>query len=278
MAVPRLREQHPFRLLEPQAADRRGAARGRDDQGRAAPRPGDRPRRGAGARPGADRLGGGEPRGRAGRQGRRLLRPRVRPAARGERIDRRTVVATTVHPIQILRENLLMTAHDIPVNLVATPRAVIDVDGDVRARRAGSSGTTSSRRRSTRSRCSSATATPAEAAGSSRSRQLRASRGRGPRRLGGDLLVPGVDDRRARMPSSRARRDVHRAVVDQHVDAELDAAGDLVERAVQVVVGHADRLEPAARWRVAGVSARWLVTWIQWPASCQARTVSTASG
>jgi hypothetical protein len=23
---------------------------------------------------------------------------------------------------------------------------------------------------------------------------------------------------------------------------------------------------------------RWLVTWIQWPASCQARTVSTASG
>ena len=23
---------------------------------------------------------------------------------------------------------------------------------------------------------------------------------------------------------------------------------------------------------------RWLVTWIQWPASCQARTVSTAPG
>jgi 5-formyltetrahydrofolate cyclo-ligase len=45
------------------------------------------------------------------------------------KIDRRTLVATTVHPIQILRENLLMTAHDIPVNLVATPRAVIEVDG-----------------------------------------------------------------------------------------------------------------------------------------------------
>ena len=45
------------------------------------------------------------------------------------KIDRRTVVATTVHPIQILRENLMMTAHDIPVNLVATPRAVIEVDG-----------------------------------------------------------------------------------------------------------------------------------------------------
>lgn len=45
------------------------------------------------------------------------------------RIDRRTVIATTVHPIQILRENLLMTAHDIPLNLIATPRAVIEVDG-----------------------------------------------------------------------------------------------------------------------------------------------------
>jgi len=48
------------------------------------------------------------------------------------RIDRRTLVATTVHPIQIVRENLLMTAHDIPVNLVATPRAVIEVDGAYR--------------------------------------------------------------------------------------------------------------------------------------------------
>jgi 5-formyltetrahydrofolate cyclo-ligase len=49
--------------------------------------------------------------------------------AEAGRIDRRTVVATTVHPIQILRENLLMTGHDIPVNLVATARAVIEVDG-----------------------------------------------------------------------------------------------------------------------------------------------------
>ena len=48
------------------------------------------------------------------------------------KIDRRTVVATTVHPIQIVRENLLMTGHDIPVNLVATPRAVIEVDGAYR--------------------------------------------------------------------------------------------------------------------------------------------------
>jgi 5-formyltetrahydrofolate cyclo-ligase len=45
------------------------------------------------------------------------------------KIDRRTAIATTVHPIQIVRENLVMTRHDIPVNLVATPRAVIEVDG-----------------------------------------------------------------------------------------------------------------------------------------------------
>lgn len=38
-------------------------------------------------------------------------------------------VCTTVHPIQILRENLLMTTHDISVDIVATPRAVIEVDG-----------------------------------------------------------------------------------------------------------------------------------------------------
>jgi 5-formyltetrahydrofolate cyclo-ligase len=45
------------------------------------------------------------------------------------RIDRRTVIATTVHPIQIVRENLMVTGHDIPVDLVATPRAVVEVDG-----------------------------------------------------------------------------------------------------------------------------------------------------
>jgi 5-formyltetrahydrofolate cyclo-ligase len=48
------------------------------------------------------------------------------------RIDRRTQIVTTVHPIQILRENLMMTAHDIPLNLIATPRAAIEVDGAYR--------------------------------------------------------------------------------------------------------------------------------------------------
>jgi 5-formyltetrahydrofolate cyclo-ligase len=44
------------------------------------------------------------------------------------KIDAHTHVATTVHPIQILREHLMMTDHDLPVDLVATPRAVIEVE------------------------------------------------------------------------------------------------------------------------------------------------------
>jgi 5-formyltetrahydrofolate cyclo-ligase len=44
------------------------------------------------------------------------------------RIDEHTTVATTVHPIQILREHLPVTDHDLPVDLVATPRAVIELE------------------------------------------------------------------------------------------------------------------------------------------------------
>jgi 5-formyltetrahydrofolate cyclo-ligase len=44
------------------------------------------------------------------------------------RIDAHTIVATTVHPIQIVREHLMMTDHDLPVDLVATPRAAIEVE------------------------------------------------------------------------------------------------------------------------------------------------------
>ena len=45
-------------------------------------------------------------------------------------VSAKTVVATTVHPIQILRENLPVTGHDIPVDVIATPRAVIEVERD----------------------------------------------------------------------------------------------------------------------------------------------------
>jgi 5-formyltetrahydrofolate cyclo-ligase len=44
------------------------------------------------------------------------------------KIDDHTVVATTVHPVQILREHLRVTQHDLPVDMIATPRAVIDVE------------------------------------------------------------------------------------------------------------------------------------------------------
>jgi 5-formyltetrahydrofolate cyclo-ligase len=44
------------------------------------------------------------------------------------RIDEHTTVATTVHPIQIVRDHLMMTDHDLPVDLVATPRAAIEVE------------------------------------------------------------------------------------------------------------------------------------------------------
>jgi len=129
MAVPRLRDQHPFRLLDPhkldekqlrEAATIKGALRHGEvidlDQVPAL----DLVLTGSvavnlkGARMGK---GGGFSDLEYG-----LL-------LEAGKIDRRTVVATTVHPIQILRENLLMTGHDIPVNIVATSRAVIEVDG-----------------------------------------------------------------------------------------------------------------------------------------------------
>lgn len=43
-------------------------------------------------------------------------------------VSDKTVVATTVHPIQIVRENLPAHDHDIPVDLIVTPRAAIDVE------------------------------------------------------------------------------------------------------------------------------------------------------
>jgi 5-formyltetrahydrofolate cyclo-ligase len=132
MAVPRLRDQHPFRLLDPrrlseeemrEAATIKGALRhGKVIDLDQVPEldlvlTGSVAVNLKGARIGK---GGGFSDLEYG-----LLRE-------SGRIDRRTLIATTVHPIQILRENLLMTGHDIPVNLVATSRAAIEVDGAYR--------------------------------------------------------------------------------------------------------------------------------------------------
>jgi 5-formyltetrahydrofolate cyclo-ligase len=42
-------------------------------------------------------------------------------------VDTRTVVATTVHPIQIVRGRLPVRRHDLAVDLIATPGGAIDV-------------------------------------------------------------------------------------------------------------------------------------------------------
>ena len=132
MAVPRLRDQHPFRLLDPrklrphqlrEAATIKGALRhGTVIDLEQVPEldlvlTGSVAVNLKGARIGK---GGGFSDLEYG-----LL-------CESGKIDRRTVIATTVHPIQIMRENLLMTEHDIPVGIVATPRAVIEVDSRYR--------------------------------------------------------------------------------------------------------------------------------------------------
>jgi 5-formyltetrahydrofolate cyclo-ligase len=40
-------------------------------------------------------------------------------------VDERTPVLTTVHGLQVLRDDIPMTPHDVPVDLVATPERVI---------------------------------------------------------------------------------------------------------------------------------------------------------
>jgi 5-formyltetrahydrofolate cyclo-ligase len=130
MAVPRLRDEHPFRLLDPRKLDKdalreaatiKGAMRhGRVIDLEEVPEldfvlTGSVAVNLKGARLGK---GGGY--------------SDLEYALLSElgKIDRHTMIATTVHPIQILRENLFVTAHDIPVDLIATPRAVIEVDGE----------------------------------------------------------------------------------------------------------------------------------------------------
>src|ERR1700704_2275457 len=120
MAVPRLRDPHPFRLLDPrklsakqvrEAATIKGAMR----HGRVVSEEdlpdidfvlcGSVALNLSGARVGK---GGGFSDLEYG-----LL-------IHAGKIDEHTAIATTVHPIQILREHLPTMAHDLPVDLVAT--------------------------------------------------------------------------------------------------------------------------------------------------------------
>ena len=129
MAVPRLRDERPFRLLDPRTLserERREAAtiRGALRYGKAID---------LDQVPELDLVLAGSV--AVNRKGARVGKGggfsdlEYGLLSENGKIDRRTVIATTVHPIQIVRGNLPMTEHDIPVNLVATPDAVIEVDG-----------------------------------------------------------------------------------------------------------------------------------------------------
>jgi 5-formyltetrahydrofolate cyclo-ligase len=128
MAVPRLRDPHPFRLLDPKSLSRQATREAATIKG--ALRHGrivavdDLPEVDfvlcgsvavnlSGARIGK---GGG------------FSDLEYGILIEAGRIDAHTIVATTVHPIQIVREHLMMTDHDLPVDLVATPRAAIEVE------------------------------------------------------------------------------------------------------------------------------------------------------
>ncbi len=128
MAVPRLRDQHPFRLLDPrnlsqkqvrEAATIKGALRHGKVVALEELPPIDFVLCGSvavnlsGARVGK---GGGF----SDLEYALLIEEGL--------IDDHTTVATTVHPIQILREHLPLTDHDLPIDMVATPRAVIDLE------------------------------------------------------------------------------------------------------------------------------------------------------
>jgi 5-formyltetrahydrofolate cyclo-ligase len=126
MAVPRLRDPHPFRVLDPkrlskqatrEAATIKGALRhGRvvalDDL------------------PEVDFVlcGSVAVNLRGARVGKGGGFSDLEYGIDAGRIDEHTTVATTVHPIQIVREHLMMTAHDLPVDLVATPHAAIELE------------------------------------------------------------------------------------------------------------------------------------------------------
>ncbi len=128
MAVPRLRDQHPFRLLDPrklnqkqvrEAATIKGALRHGKVVALEELPPIDFVLCGSvavnlsGARVGK---GGGF----SDLEYALLIEEGL--------IDEHTIVATTVHPIQIVREHIPLTDHDLPVDMVATPRAVIELE------------------------------------------------------------------------------------------------------------------------------------------------------
>jgi 5-formyltetrahydrofolate cyclo-ligase len=132
MAVPRLREHHPFRLLDPakltkkqlrEAATIKGALRhGRVIDLEQVPRLDLILSGSVAVNLSGERIGKG---GGFSDLEYALL-------AETRKVSDKTVIATTVHPIQILKEDLFTTTHDIPVDLIVTPRAAIEIERDTR--------------------------------------------------------------------------------------------------------------------------------------------------
>ena len=89
--------------------------------------------------------------------------------------------------------------------------------------------------------------------------------------LAAQLAVPRMRDRRRDDPRLLRAQDVLRAVVDQHVDVDLarSARPCPTSSAARRTAG---RSAPATRAVASCASVeRWLVMWMKWPASCQAR-------
>jgi 5-formyltetrahydrofolate cyclo-ligase len=128
MAVPRLRDHHPFRLLDPskltkkqlrEAATIKGALRhGRVIDLEQVPRLDLILTGSVAVNLNGERVGKG---GGFSDLEYALL-------AEARKVSEKTMIATTVHPVQILNEDLFTTLHDIPVDLIVTPRAAIEVE------------------------------------------------------------------------------------------------------------------------------------------------------
>jgi 5-formyltetrahydrofolate cyclo-ligase len=128
MAVPRLRDKHPFRLLDPnklkgdklrEAATIKGALKlGEVIDVEQVPKLDLILCGSVGVNLKGARIGKGG--------GYNDLEYALLTEAK--KVSDKTVVATTVHPIQILRENLPVFVHDLPIDLIATPRAAIEVE------------------------------------------------------------------------------------------------------------------------------------------------------
>ena len=128
MAVPRLREARPFLLLDPRRLAlpprRASSIRGASEQGRPVPlgrmRPIDLVVCGSVA---VNRRGA-----RVGKGGGYSDLEFALLAERGL-VDADTPIATTVHPLQVLDEDLPETDHDFRVDLIVTPEEVIRCRG-----------------------------------------------------------------------------------------------------------------------------------------------------